>query len=94
MEAWTGAAFLVAQIAAFTVCSIVASRLTRMSLSLIVQLILTRTRPHIEFIVYDPDYFACILTEKDHFTIATLWIPGVSSILHSACEDIQLTHFL
>jgi hypothetical protein len=84
---------LVAQIAAFTVCSVVVSRLNRMSVSLIVQLILTGSQPHIEFIVYDLDYFACILTEKDHFTIATLWIPGVSSIPHSVYEDMQRTHF-
>jgi len=58
LMAWTAAAFLVAQIAAFTICSVVVSRMTR-------------------FAVYDLDYFACILTEKDHFTIATLWIPGL-----------------
>jgi len=91
MEAWTAAAFLVAQIAAFTICSVVVSRMTREFISLIVQLILTGSQPHIGFAVYDLDYFACILTEKDHFTIATLWIPGASSILHSAYEDMRLT---
>ena len=80
-----------AQIAAFTICSVVVSRLTREFVSLIVQLILTGSQPHIGFVVYDLDYFACILTEKDHFTLATLWIPGVSNILHLAYEDMRLT---